>query len=208
MIMVDMQRYFLQKDSSYSLVLDSRVAGYTAYMLEEVNSATIPNLQRLIHHFRNIKGTIIWTALASQSPDGDDLAKPLRNLNLIAFESGLAAAIPWREDPWAQFLHELEPAENESVVYKTTYGAFATSDLANMLTDRGINTLVMGGVISNVCVEATAREAVDRGFDVIIAKDACAAYSPEVHEGNLLAFQAVYGPVLATQEILALLDIA
>jgi nicotinamidase-related amidase len=75
--------------------------------------------------------------------------------------------------------------------------------LARTLQHLGIETLIIGGVATNVCVEATARDAVDLGYQVILVDDACAAYSPESHEASLLNFQG-FGRVRLADEILAL----
>jgi biuret amidohydrolase len=68
-----------------------------------------------------------------------------------------------------------------------------------------METLVIGGVATNVCVEATARDAVDLGYQVILVDDACAAYSPESHEATLLNFQG-FGRVRVADEVLVLLE--
>ena len=67
---------------------------------------------------------------------------------------------------------------------KTSSGPFATTALDKYLRNLGIENLVVAGVLSNVAVETTARDAGDRGYNVIWAEDACAAYLPEEHEGT------------------------
>ena len=52
-----------------------------------------------------------------------------------------------------------------------------------------VASLVVGGVVTNVCVETTARDAADRGYEVVLVDDGCAAFSPEIHEATLLSFQ-------------------
>jgi nicotinamidase-related amidase len=63
----------------------------------------------------------------------------------------------------------------------------------------------VGGVVTNVCVETTARDAADRGYEVVLLDDGCAAFSPEAHEATLLAFQGPFGRVRTTDEVLAAL---
>jgi nicotinamidase-related amidase len=61
------------------------------------------------------------------------------------------------------------------------------------------------GVVTNVCVETTARDAADRGHDVVLLDDGCAAFSPEIRAATLLSFQGPFGRVRTTDEVLALL---
>ncbi len=70
----------------------------------------------------------------------------------------------------------------------------------------GITTLVIGGVVTNVCVETTARDASDLGYGVILVDDACAAHSPEIHEAALLSFQGPFGRVRTTHDVVALIE--
>jgi len=55
-------------------------------------------------------------------------------------------------------------------------------------------------------VETTARDAADRGYDVVLLDDGCAAFSPEIHEATLLSFQGPFGRVRTADEVLALLQ--
>jgi nicotinamidase-related amidase len=59
-----------------------------------------------------------------------------------------------------------------------------------------------------LCVSQTARETADRGFQVIVAEDACTTLSEEMHRGALQSFQIAFGRVKKTDEILALLTSA
>ena len=88
---------------------------------------------------------------------------------------------------------------------KTTYGTFTSTGLDHALRSMGVDSLVVGGVVTNVCVETTARDAADRGYEVVLVEDGCAAYSPEIHDATLLSFQGPFGRVRTTDEVLALL---
>jgi nicotinamidase-related amidase len=116
------------------------------------------------------------------------------------------ASIPPRTDAWAQIVSALAPRPDELVINKTTYGTFNSTGLDHTLRHLGITTLVVGGVVTNVCVETTARDAADLGYQVILVDDACAAYSPEIHESTLLSFQGPFGRVRQADDVLALLE--
>ena len=92
------------------------------------------------------------------------------------------------------------------VINKTTYGTFTSTGLDRALRNLGIDTLVIGGVVTNVCVETTARDAADHGDTVVVVDDACAAFSPEIHEAALVSFQGPFGRVRSADEVIALIE--
>eukprot|EP00928_Gymnodinium_smaydae_P026503 TRINITY_DN20793_c0_g1_i2.p1 TRINITY_DN20793_c0_g1~~TRINITY_DN20793_c0_g1_i2.p1 ORF type:complete len:502 (+),score=100.66 TRINITY_DN20793_c0_g1_i2:355-1860(+) len=82
--------------------------------------------------------------------------------------------------------YELHPSlqalPGEIVVDKWTFGAFASTPLEEELRARGVERILLCGVLSNVCVFATASQAVDRFFRVCLVEDACAAFDTEWHD--------------------------
>lgn len=99
------------------------------------------------------------------------------------------------EGTWGAEIHEaVAPRDGEAVVTKRGVSAFYASDLAPILTTAGIGTLLLSGVATNFAVEGTAREAADRGYDVVIVGDCCASVSQEAHDAAL----TVALPFLAT----------
>ena len=90
------------------------------------------------------------------------------------------------EGSWGANIHEaVAPQEGEPVITKRSVSAFAGSDLAHLLSASGITTLLLSGVVTNFVVEGTAREAVDRGYNVFIVGDCCASLSQEAHDASL-----------------------
>jgi nicotinamidase-related amidase len=148
----------------------------------------------------------VYTTVASELPDGSDLMPIFRERNAANRAAVGDAAIPPRADPWARIVRSLEPQPGELVVNKTTYGTFSSTGLDHRLRALGISSLVVGGVVTNVCVETTARDAADRGYQVVLLDDGCAAFSPEIHEAAMLSFQGPFGRVRRTDEVLALLE--
>ena len=76
---------------------------------------------------------------------------------------------------------ELAPAAGEPVIDKPGKGAFYQTDLDLMLRNRGIDTLFVAGVTTEVCVHTTIREANDRGYRCVALADCCGSYFPEFH---------------------------
>ena len=80
-------------------------------------------------------------------------------------------------------VHErLAPLEGDVVVRKTRVGAFSTTDLAEQLSSRGLDTIVLAGISTSGVVLSTVRDAYDRDYRVLVLADASADPSPEVHD--------------------------
>jgi len=88
------------------------------------------------------------------------------------------------------------PSGEEPVIVKEYPNAFRETDLEQHLRSRGIDSLVVAGMMTSMCVDATVRAAVDLGFGVTVVGDACAA--PDVaHDGTTVAGAAVHAAFLA-----------
>ena len=104
--------------------------------------------------------------------------------------------------------------EGEPIVYKHYPNSFRETNLLEMLKEWGIERVVITGMMTHMCVDATARAAADYGFKVIIAEDACATRNLEfngtvipaehVHKAFLAALKS-YGLVMKSEEVIALL---
>lgn len=70
-------------------------------------------------------------------------------------------------------------------VVKRTIGGFQGTGLDDLLRDRGVNTLVFGGIATNLGVESTARAAGDLGYDLVFVEDAMAALTAAEHDASV-----------------------
>lgn len=88
----------------------------------------------------------------------------------------------------AAIVDALAPKDGDIVIEgKRGLDAFASTNLDFVLRSKGIKTVVIGGFLTNCCVESTMRTAYEHGFDVVTLTDCCAATSPEEH-ANALKF--------------------
>ena len=104
--------------------------------------------------------------------------------------------------------------EGEPIVYKHYPNSFRETNLLEMLQGWGIERVVITGMMTHMCVDATTRAAADFGFKVIVAEDACATRDLEhdgtvvpadhVHKAFLAALKS-YGQVMKSEEVIALL---
>ncbi|WP_118135157.1 cysteine hydrolase family protein [Oceanicella sp. SM1341] len=98
-----------------------------------------------------------------------------------------------RGEPGHDIVAALAPAPGEVVLDKPGKGAFHQTDLAQILANGGIDTLIVCGVTTEVCVHTTIREGNDRGYRCVAIGDACASYFPEFHRVGLEMIKAQGG---------------
>jgi biuret amidohydrolase len=116
-----------------------------------------------------------------------------------------------RGEPGHDIISELYPLSSEPVIDKPGKGAFYQTDLELMLRNRGIDTLFVCGVTTEVCVNTTVREANDRGFRCIVLSDCCGSYFAEFHEMGLAMIKAqggIFGWVAGSDSLLKILATA
>ncbi len=114
--------------------------------------------------------------------------------------------------PGGDIHKSVTPLDAEMVVEKGRPNAFVGTKLETVLRDRNIEHLMICGAMSQMCVDATARAAVDHGFKITVAHDACAAANVThngvevsadfVHAAIMAPLAASYGSVLGTSECL------
>lgn len=109
-------------------------------------------------------------------------------------------------EDWAEIVPELGPEPRDVVITKHQPNAFFGTDLDIQLSRRGIRTILLGGISTNVGVEATARAANERGYNVIFIEDAMAAREADLHEFPVRRYFPTMGRVRSTTDILAALD--
>ena len=89
------------------------------------------------------------------------------------------------------------------MVTKRNWGAFYGTDLDLQLRRRGIKTIVLGGIATNMGVESTARAAHEHGYSQILVEDAMASRSVEMHAFAVGTVFPLLGLVRSTEEVLA-----
>ena len=88
------------------------------------------------------------------------------------------------------------------------WGAFYGTELDLQLRRRGIDTILLAGISTNVGVESTARDAYERGYEQVFVEDAMAARNPDEHAHTVRTLFARIGRVRSTAEVLAALEAA
>jgi maleamate amidohydrolase len=107
--------------------------------------------------------------------------------------------------PFGAFPPSLKPLKGEQVISKQFASAFFATSLSQMLSDKGVDTLLITGLSTSGCVRATALDALQSGFAPFVVRDACGDRHPAPHEANLFDLQAKYAEVISESKAIALL---
>jgi nicotinamidase-related amidase len=99
---------------------------------------------------------------------------------------------------------ELKPQPGDLIVDKYWYGAFFHTNLEDVLRSFKVDTVVVAGTVTQICVEETAREAFHHGFNTIVLRDCVSSYDPQLHEGTLKTLHMKFGVVMSSGELAAL----
>lgn len=113
-----------------------------------------------------------------------------------------------RGEPGHDIVPDLAPSAGEIVIDKPGKGAFYATELGAVLAERGIATLLVCGVTTEVCVHTTIREGNDRGYRCVALADCCASYFPEFHRIGLEMIKAqggIFGWVSSSEAVLTAL---
>ncbi|MBW4082368.1 cysteine hydrolase family protein [Paenibacillus sp. S150] len=118
-----------------------------------------------------------------------------------ASRSGRGSMGVCRRGSWGAEFYEVAPLPEEIVVNKHRYSAFIHTRLDSVLRSLQIETLIMTGVSTNVCVESTARDGFMLDYHIVLVGDACASYSQAAHEMTLENMKGYFGVVASAVEV-------
>jgi len=101
--------------------------------------------------------------------------------------------------PLSAICAEVAPLGDEPLLIKSQASSFADGRLASMLRDRSVEWLIVAGVWTEACVDATVKDAIDLGFRVLLVKDACGSGSIAMHQTGILNLaNRLYGGAVTT----------
>lgn len=183
---------FINAEKSALVLIDLQngIAGreLSPYASEEV----IQNASKLVKTFSE-KGAFIVLVRVS-TIDGKDMVKPKTDLK--------ATGMKYPEG-WDNLVPEIADTNNAHIITKKQWGAFYGTDLDLQLRRRGIDTIILGGVSTNIGVDTTAREAYQHGYNQIFAEDAMSAITKEEHDYVCKYIFPRIGKIRSTKEIIS-----
>ncbi len=106
------------------------------------------------------------------------------------------------EGTWGVGFYMLAPAHDEMVIDKHHFSAFQGTPLDSLLRSRGIRTLVMTGVATNVCVDSTLRDGFFLGYHIVLVEDCVGSNSKAGHEGTLATVRNNIGTVVDSSRVI------
>lgn len=162
----------------------------------------VPNINRLAGSLRRAGGTVAWVLPGAGEPMavteefyGPEIAEMYRRAG--------------GEGPLADRLWpELDTHADDVLVEKTAASAFfpGSSSLPDLLQERGVDTVLVTGTVTNVCCESSARDASTLGHRVILVADANAARRDQDHNATLHTIYRTFGDVRPTSEVIELIE--
>lgn len=195
-VMIDMQRDFMEP------------GGFGEFLGNDVSPmrAAVEPARRVLEAARKA-GIFVVHTREGHRPDLSDLpeSKLLRgNLDVKIGDEGPMGRVLVRGEKGHDIIPEVYPIEGEPVIDKPGKGAFWATDLHDILSNKGIKTLVVCGVTLEVCVHTTVREANDRGYNSLVVRDATASYFPEFYRVGLEMIKAqgaIFGWLADSDEV-------
>jgi nicotinamidase-related amidase len=179
-----------------ALVLIDLQRGVAAMPVQPHASAdVIIRAAALAERFRALGAPVVLVHV-SFSPDGRDLLTPPNDAAppRMSFAEG-----------WDEIVPELGPRPGDLLVTKRQWGAFYGTDLDLQLRRRGVKTIVLGGISTNIGVESTARAAFEHGYAQILVEDTMASHSAEAHAFAVTQIFPRLGHVRTADQVLAAL---
>ncbi|MDE0704622.1 MAG: cysteine hydrolase [Rhodospirillaceae bacterium] len=192
LVVVDMQTAFLKPG------LPSEVP-----MAREI----VPNINRLAAAFRAAGGNVVWVTTTFDENIFTEWSSFLGGT--VSPEMAKRIARQLMEGAEGHPLWpDIEAEDGDIRSVKRRFSAFiqGSSDIEAQLRARGIDTLAVTGTLTNVCCEATARDAMMRNFHVIMVADGNATYTDAIHNASLTSMSINFADVMTTDEVIGALS--
>jgi len=176
LMVIDMQKFFLDPNSPT----------YTCG-----GAAILPNIKKLIDHFRKHNRPIIYSKHVHH-PDKLD----------VGIMGWWWEGMCKEGSPESDIVDELYPLPDEKVILKHRYSSFYNTDLEIVLRCLGIKDVVITGIMTCMCCESTARDAYYRDYRVFFPADGTGAINEEMHLASLLNLGFGFAYITTVSEII------
>ncbi len=166
----------------------------------------VPTVNRLVGAMRNFGAKIIWVRNVTNPESFKTWSTHYGRMKPEIVDTRKRELS--RDSEGFKLWHELDARDGDLRVNKTRYSAFiqGASNITQVLETHGIDTLVFCGIVTNVCVESTARDAMMLNYRTLIVEDACAANTQSAHVETLNVFYTNFGDVQLTDEVIGCLN--
>lgn len=207
LLVIDMQPCGVGAEAGLVKAIESTAPGYTKYLVDRIERVVIPNIRRLAETVRGHGRPVYFTTFASAAGDGSDVAtSTIRYRDAQRRAATGAPVILPRSHPATDIVAELSVSPGDRVLTKTSMDTFTSTGLADELRARGVETLIVTGVLTDACVESSARHAAELGFQMFVVDDACAAWEARFHVASLASLRRYFARVVLTERVVRELD--
>ncbi len=191
LVIVDMQNDFCAQDG---YLRRTRATGSKNQIRVDENERIAKRIEQLAVRARLAGTTVAWLRSVY---DFKHLA-PAH----IAKRDGEGCAM---EGTWGADWFHIRPEDDDLVVTKHTFSGFHDTTLHEQLQARGVRTLVMTGVATNVCVDSTLRHGFFLGYHIVVVEDCVGSGNQAGHDGTLATVRVNFGSVVESTQLLSLL---
>jgi nicotinamidase-related amidase len=188
LIVVDMQNGFCVDEYSIGKGIPGR-------SIENFKKA-IPGCVALVEAAHAAGQMVIFTRISRMPGDGDAM-QPMGRKALLPRNSNKLVV----GDPSIELIDELTPIEGDFVIDKSRPSSFYGTRLEPLLTANKISTVIICGVTTNICVETTARDASQRGYDTYVVEDATGEFEMSRHWHALYTINWSFGSVVTVADV-------
>ncbi|SOE87837.1 Nicotinamidase-related amidase [Burkholderia sp. YR290] len=190
-IVIDLQYGFMEKGAPLEVSMARKI---------------VPNVNAISQALRAAGGMVVYTRWTYKADEPNTWS----NWYQFAIGEGFSKALRESFVPASQnhaLWPELIVIPGDVVVDKTRFSAFTpgTCDLKKHLDERGIDTVIISGTLTNSCCESTARDACQLDFKTIFVADATATFTDAEHNGTLNSLSPTYADIMTTEKVLSVI---
>ena len=185
----------MPSESRTALVLVDVLNGFfhpEGSMWYEGVERVIPALRRLVSTARSSESLVVHVA---------DRHRP----DVVDHEYSVIPEHLARGGFEAEFFAGFEPLDTEPVVEKRRYSAFFATDLAILLREHQVETIIVAGVKTNVCIRATATDGLAHGFNVVVPREATNSNRPHLEAASIEDMERYIARVVPLEDAVEML---
>jgi ureidoacrylate peracid hydrolase len=191
LLVIDVQNGFVSKGGSYDL-LGMETTNYTK---------VIPKIRDLIIMCRNAGIPIFFTQAVREASGIDVLTNTHQILPKSREERIMKRPICIRGTWDADIVDDIKPVDTDHIVIKRRDSAFHDTEIGVWLRSIRVDTLIICGIDTSICVETSLRDAFNIGYDIVLVSDATASSNIKHYESTLENVRDYYGIVLELKEL-------
>jgi len=170
------------------LIIDVIYDFVSGVLGSERAAVIVPNIRRLLDHARGVGAPVIYVTDA--------------HLPSVDREFDIWPRHAEEGSEGAQIVEEINPEEGDFHLPKRRYSCFYATGLDMLLRELSVDTLVLTGLVTNICIQHTAADAFFRGYKILVPRDCVEAPSEEAQKASLSYMVEMYGAEVTTSEAL------